>query len=96
MHKRKLNIHPTLIKPGVHRNIEMKKTSQQALTGADKGFKWGGGARFFRNKIINNSEQKIVPHAKFFFDLKDSKRVKINDLRLKKLDFLILGTNITD
>ena len=28
-----------------------------------------------------------MPHAKIFFDLKDSKRVKINDLRLKKLDF---------
>ena len=28
---------------------------------------------------IQDTEQKIVPQAKFFFDLKDSKRVKIND-----------------
>ena len=39
----------------------------------------GGGQDFFRNKKMNNYEPKILPQAKIFFDLKDSKTVKIND-----------------
>ena len=38
-----------------------------------------GGGKIFRNQKIHNYEHTIAPHAKFFFDLKDSKRVNIND-----------------
>jgi len=32
-----------------------KKTGIRCIDpGADTGFKWGGGARFFRNKKFNN------------------------------------------
>ena len=59
--------------------IYEKAKDQRHEAGADTGFKWGGGARFFRNKKIHKYELKIVPQAKIYFDLKDSKRVKIND-----------------
>ena len=38
-----------------------------------------GGEKFYKNKKFDNQEQKSAPQVKFFFDLKDSKRVKIND-----------------
>ena len=34
--------------------IYEKAKDQRHEAGADTGFKWGGGARFFRNKKINN------------------------------------------
>ena len=40
-----------------------------------------------RNKKIHNQEPKIAAQAKIFFSLKDSKRGKINDKRLKKQIF---------
>ena len=34
--------------------IFISRNTKDFLAGADTGFKWGGGARFFRNKKIHN------------------------------------------
>ena len=54
------------------------------VSGADTGFKGGGGARFLgTKKFIIRYKKSRRRAGEIFFDLKDSKRVKINDLRLK-------------
>ena len=53
------------------RNFVCSRLNTSHDPGADTGFKWGGGARFFRNKKSRRMRK--------FFWLKNSKRVKIND-----------------
>ena len=57
-----------------------KFTGKPTITGADTGFKWvgEGGQDFLGTKNRGVGEN--------FFDLKESKRVKIND-KTKNLDF---------
>ena len=53
-------------------------------SGVDKGFKWGAGVLdLFVNKNNQDFGTKRRAAGEISFDLKDSKRVKINDLRLK-------------
>ena len=58
-------------------NCGIERRPLDSSSGADTGFKWGGES-FFRKKI-HNYRNKNCAAGENFFDLKDSKRVKIND-----------------